>query len=179
MAQPSQPISPLRLRLIEDMRIRKLAPKTQSSYILRVKKLADFMGHSPHTATAEDLRLFQQFLTDKGTSRITINATITVLRFFFDVTVDNKNIVAKLSTVPIPRRLPVILSREDVSRLLEATQSLKYKAAILMAYGAGLRISEVASLKISDVERSPIFSAPTDSVGVRLMRAISVLLSSR
>jgi integrase/recombinase XerD len=152
MAQPSQPISPLRLRMIEDMRIRKLAPKTQSSYILGVKKLADFMGHSPHTATAEDLRQFQLFLTNKGTSRITINATITALRFFFDVTVDNKDIVAKLSTVPVPRRLPIILSREEVSRLLEATHSLKYKAAFSVAYGAGLRISEVAGLKISDID---------------------------
>jgi integrase/recombinase XerD len=152
MAQLSQPISPLRLRMIEDMRIRKLAPKTQSSYILGVKKLADFMGHSPHTATAEDLRQFQLFLTNKGTSRITINATITALRFFFDVTVDNKDIVAKLSTVPVPRRLPIILSREEVSRLLEATHSLKYKAAFSVAYGAGLRISEVAGLKISDID---------------------------
>jgi integrase/recombinase XerD len=140
--------------MIEDMRIRKLAPKTQSSYILGVKKRADFMGHSPHTATAEDLRQFQLYLTDKGTSRITINATITALRFFFDVTVDNKDIVAKLSTVPVPVpcRLPIILSREDVSRLLEATHSLKYKAAFLVAYGAGLRNSEVAGLKISDVD---------------------------
>lgn len=152
MAQPSQPISPLRLRMIEDMRIRKLAPKTQSSYILGVKKLADFMGHSPHTATAEDLRQFQLDLTSKGTSRITINATITALRFFFDVTVDNKDVVAKLSTVPVPRRLPIILSREEVSRLLEATHSLKYKAAFSVAYGAGLRISEVAGLKISDID---------------------------
>jgi integrase/recombinase XerD len=152
MAQPSQPISPLRLRMIEDMHIRKLAPKTQSSYILGVKKLADFMGHSPHTATAEDLRQFQLDLTNKGTSHITINATITALRFFFDVTVDNKDIVAKLSTVPVPRRLPIILSREEVSRLLEATHSLKYKAAFSVAYGACLLISEVAGLRISDID---------------------------
>ena len=152
MAQATQPISPLRQRMIEDMHIRKLAPKTQVSYIRAVKKLADFMGHSPHTATAQDLRQFQLFLTNKGTSRITINATITALRFFFDVTVDNKDIVAKLSTVPVPRRLPIILSREEVSRLLEATHSLKYKAAFSVAYGAGLRISEVAGLKISDID---------------------------
>ena len=56
MAQSTQPISPLRQRMIEDMRLRKLAPKTQTSYICAVKKLADYLGHSPHTATAEDLR---------------------------------------------------------------------------------------------------------------------------
>ena len=82
MSQPTQPISPLRQRMIEDMHMRKLAPKTQSSYIRAVKKLADYLGHSPHIATPEDLRQFQLYVTGKGTSRITINATITALRFF-------------------------------------------------------------------------------------------------
>ena len=87
MTQSTQPISPLRQRMIEDMTMRKLAPKTQASYIRTVKKLSDYLGHSPHSATAEDLRKFQLHLTDKGTSRITINTTITALRFFFEVTV--------------------------------------------------------------------------------------------
>ncbi|MCP4045527.1 MAG: tyrosine-type recombinase/integrase [Gammaproteobacteria bacterium] len=152
MAQSKQTISPLRQRMIEDMHLRKLAPKTQVSYIRAVKKLSDYLGHSPHTATAEDLRLFQLHLTDQGTSRITINTTITGLRFFFEVTVGNRDIVGKLKTVPVPRRLPVVLSREEVSRLLEATSSLKYKAAFSVAYGAGLRMSEVTSLKISDID---------------------------
>jgi site-specific recombinase XerD len=138
--------------MLQDMRLRKLAPKTQASYICAVKKLADYLVHSPHTATAEDLRQFQLHLTDQGTSRITINATITALRFFFEVTVGDKNVVGKLNTVPVPRRLPVVLSREEVGRLLEATGSLKYKAAFSVAYGAGLRISEVASLKIGDID---------------------------
>jgi len=136
MTQSTQPISPLRQRMIEDMQLRKLAPKTQTCYISAVKKLADYLGHSPHTATAEDLRQFQLHLTDKGTSRITINATITALRFFFEVTVGDKDVVNKLNTVPVPRKLPVVLSREEVSRLLEATSSLKYKAAFSVAYGA-------------------------------------------
>jgi len=152
MTQPTQPISPLRQRMTEDMTMRKLAPKTQTSYIRAVKKLADYLGHSPDTATAEDLRQFQLHLTGQGTSRITINATITALRFFFEVTVGDKEVVGKLNTVPVPRRLPVVLSRGEVSRLLEATSSLKYKAAFSVAYGAGLRISEVATLKISDID---------------------------
>jgi integrase/recombinase XerD len=152
MTQSTQPISSLRQRMIEDMRLRKLAPKTQGSYICAVKKLADYLGHSPHTASAEDLRKFQLYLTDKDTSRITINATITALRFFFEITVGDKDVVGKLNTVPVPRKLPVVLSREEVGRLLEATSSLKYKAAFSVAYGAGLRISEVATLKISDID---------------------------
>ena len=111
MAEPTQPISPLRQRMIEDMTMRKLAPKTQASYICAVKKLADYLGHSSHTATAEDLRKFQLHLTDTGTSRITINTTITALRFFFEITVGDRGIVGKLKTVPVPRKLPVVLSR--------------------------------------------------------------------
>ena len=133
MTQSTHPISPLRQRMIEDMHLRKLAPKTQTSYIRAVKKLAQFLGRSPDTATADDLRQFQLRLVDTGTSRITINATITALRFFFEVTLDRKNVVGKLTTVPVPRKLPVVLSREEVSRLLEATVSLKYKAAFSVA----------------------------------------------
>ena len=103
MTQPAQPISSLRQRMIEDMQMRKLALKTQASYIGAVKKLSDYLGHSPHTATVEDLRKFQLHLTNTGTSRITINTTITALRFFFEVTVGDKNIVGKLKTVPVPR----------------------------------------------------------------------------
>jgi len=152
MAQPTQPISPLRQRMVEDMNLRKLAPKTQTSYIRAVKKLSDYLGHSPDRATAEDLRQFQLHLTDIGASRITINTTITALRFFFDVTVGDKEVAGKLKTVPVPRKLPVVLSREEVARLLEATTSLKYKAAFSVAYGAGLRINEVTTLKVSDID---------------------------
>jgi site-specific recombinase XerD len=96
MAQTTQPISPLRQRMIEDMRLRKLAPRTQASYICSVKKLADYLGHSPHTATAEDLRRFQLHLTDTGTSRITINTTITALRF------RPSGLVRRLPAEPVP-----------------------------------------------------------------------------
>ena len=153
MSQATQPISPLRQRMIEDMNLRKLAPKTQDAYIRAVKKLGDYLGHSPHIASKEDLRLFQLYLVDKGTSRITLNATVTALRFLFEVTLDRKDVVDKLNTVPVPRKLPIVLSREEVSRLLQATTSQKYKAAFAIAYGAGLRISEVTALKISDIDR--------------------------
>jgi len=138
MAQSTQPISPLRQRMIEDMHIRKPAPKTQASYICAVKKLSDYLGHSPHTATAEDLRQFQLHLTDTGTSRITINTTITALRFFFEITVGDKNVVGKLKTVPVSRKLPVVLSREEVSRLLEATKLVtRQRSRSPMAQGCG------------------------------------------
>ncbi len=152
MSQAIKPISPLRQRMIEDMNLRKLAPRTQDAYIRAVKKLGDYLGHSPHTATKEDLRNFQLFLVGQDTSRITINATVTALRFLFEVTLDRQGIVDKLKTVPVPRKLPNVLSRDEVRRLLESTASLKYKAAFSIAYGAGLRLSEVLALKTSDID---------------------------
>ena len=152
MSQAQQPLSPLRQRMIEDMHMRKLASSTQVGYIRGVKRLGDFLGHSPHLATKEDLRRFQLYLVDQGTSRITINAIITALRFFFAITLDRRDVVEKLQTVPVPRKIPQVLSREEVRRLLDTTTTLKYKAAFAVAYGAGLRISEVIALKISDVD---------------------------
>lgn len=152
MTQAQQAISPLRQRMIEDMNLRKLSPKTQSAYIRAVKKLADFLGHSPAKATAEDLRKFQLFLIENGTSRTTINATTIGLRFFFDVTVGIPQAMSQLKFVAVERKLPTVLSREEVKHLIEATYSLKYKAAFCTGYGAGLRLQEICNLKISDVD---------------------------
>jgi site-specific recombinase XerD len=138
--------------MIEDMTLRKLSPKTQRNYIRAVKKLAQFLGRSPDTASAEDLRRFQLHLVEHGVSSITLNATITGLRFFFEVTLDRRDALAKMSHVYEPRKLPVVLSIEEVTRLLEAAGSLKYKAALSIAYGAGLRASEVVHLKVSDID---------------------------
>ncbi len=76
--------SPLRQRMIEDMTLRKLGPKTHSGYIRAVEKLDQFLRCSPDKATAENLRLFQLHLVEFGVSSITLNATITGLRFFFE-----------------------------------------------------------------------------------------------
>ncbi len=131
--------SPLRQRMIEDMTMRKLAPKTQSDYIRPVKQLNRFLGRSPDTATAEDLRLFQLHLVELGVSSITLNATITGLRFFFEETLDRHDALTGMSHVYEPRKLPLILSIEEVTRLIDAAGSLKYQTALSIAYGAGLR----------------------------------------
>ena len=138
--------------MIDDMRLRKLAPKTQTGYIRAVKRLTSYLGRSPGTATVEDLRHFQLYLVDDGTSPITLNATITGLKFFFDVTLDRPEAMARMSTVRVPRKLPVILSRDEAARLIAATPSLKYQVALSVAYGAGLRASEVVGLKVTDID---------------------------
>ena len=145
-------ISPLRRRMIEDMTIRKFVPKTQSDYIRRVKNFAAFLGRSPDTASLEDVRRYQLHLASSGVGAGTVNGTVSALRFFFNVTLDRADIVRHLPIAREPRKLPVVLSPEEVARLLDAAPGLKYKAALSVAYGAGLRVSEVVSLKVSDID---------------------------
>jgi integrase len=147
-----KPISLLRQRMLEDMSLRGFTPDTQRDYIRAVKKLAAFLGRSPDTSTAEDLRAFQLHLTASGVQPPTINTTVTVLRFFFKVTLDRPETTRHLVFVYEPRKLPRVLSPEEVLRLLEATPGAKYKAALSVAYGAGLRAMEVVALKVSDID---------------------------
>ena len=150
--QAVQTISPLRQRMLEDMRMRKLSPKTQSAYIRAVRNLARFLGRSPDTATPDDLRSYQLHLVDSGTSAITINTTITALKFFFETTVRRADVMGMMKSVHVPHKLPVVLSREEVARLIRCAGSLKYQAALSVAYGAGLRASEVVALKVGDID---------------------------
>jgi integrase/recombinase XerD len=152
MDSSTQPISALRQRMIDDMRMRKLEHKTQDGYIRAVLKLAAFLGRSPDSATVEELRRFQLHLVDAGTGPVTINATITGLKFFFDITLSQPDLMAKMQHVRVPRTLPVVLSREEAARLIAAAPNLKHQAAMSVAYGAGLRVSEIISLKVSDID---------------------------
>ena len=147
-----QAISPLRRRMIEDMSIRKFAAKTQHDYVQRVKDFATFLGRSAATAEAEDVRRFRLHLTSSGAGTPKINATVASLRFFFKVTLDRPDLVKHLSFIHEPRKVPVVLSPEEVARFLEAAPGIKYKAALSVAYGAGRRVCEVVSLKVSDID---------------------------
>src|ERR1700719_3459869 len=147
-----KPISPLRQRMLEDMNMRRFVPDTQREYIRAVKKLASFLGRSPASATPEELRAFQLHLTENGLQPQSINATVTALRFFFKVTLDRPETTRRLVFVYEPRKLPRVLSPEEVLRLLEAAPGPKYKAALSVAYGAGLRAMEVVALKVADID---------------------------
>jgi integrase/recombinase XerD len=139
MTATTPAISPLRQRMIDDMRLRKLADKTQSHYLRAVRQFSLFLGHSPDRATIEDLRRYQLHLVDQGISAISLNAAIIGLKFFFDVTLDHPQLMRKMQLVRIPRTLPVVLSREEVARLIEAAGNIKYQTALSLAYGTGLR----------------------------------------
>jgi integrase/recombinase XerD len=144
--------SPLRQRMIDDIRMRKLSPKTQSAYLRAVGQLTKYLGHSPDTATIEELRNYQLHLVDHGISPVSLNAAITGLKFFFEITIGDTERMGKMQPVRVPHTLPVILSREEVARLIAAAGNLKHQTALSVAYGTGLRASEVAALKVGDID---------------------------
>jgi integrase/recombinase XerD len=145
-------ISPLRQHMLDDMRMRKLAPKTQNHYLRAVRRFAEYLGRKPDTATVEDLRRYQLHLVDAGTSPISLNAAISGLKFFCEVTLRQPELMAGMQAVRVPRTLPVVLSREEVARLIEAAGNLKHQTALALAYGTGLRASEVVALKVGDID---------------------------
>jgi integrase len=138
--------------MIEDMTVRGFKEDTRRDYVRNVRAFAAFISRSPDTATGEDLRLYQLQQTQSGMQPPSINSAVSALRFFFTVTLDRPDLARRLTVVPQPRRIPVVLSVEEVTLLLQAASAPKYKAAFATAYGAGLRVSEVVALKVGDVD---------------------------
>jgi site-specific recombinase XerD len=148
----SLPVSPLRQRMIEDMSLRQFGPKTQHDYVRVVADFARFLGRSPDQAEPEDLRRYQLHLASQGASPAKMNAAVSALRFFFKVTLGRSGFGERLATVRKEERLPVVLSPEEVALLLHCAPSLKHKAALSIAYGCGLRVSEIVHLKVGDID---------------------------
>ena len=144
--------SPLRQRLVDDMTMRRFGHETQRNYIRDVGRFATWLGRSPHTATAEDVRRFQIEQRETGVPVPTMNSIVAALRFFFTNTLDRPDLSRKLVRTAHARKIPVVLSLEEMKRLLDATTCLKHQAALSVAYGAGLRVAEVSALKVSDID---------------------------
>jgi site-specific recombinase XerD len=142
----------LRERFIADMTVRGFTDKTRKDYLRTVAGFAAFLGRSPGTATAEDIRRFQIQQSEGGMNAPAMNSAVAALRFFFTTTVDRPDLSRKLIRLRYPRKLPVVLSSDEAARLLAATTCLKHRAALSVAYGAGLRVAEVASLKVGDID---------------------------
>ncbi len=147
-----QTISPLRQRMIDDMRMRKFGEKTRLDYVRAVRNFTKYLGRSPDTASVEELRNYQLYLVDNGISPASLNSAISGLKFFYSITMDRSELMAKMQPVHLPRKLPVILSREEVSRLIAAAGNLEHQTTLAVAYGTGLRVNEVVSLKVSDID---------------------------
>ncbi len=167
-------ITPLRERMTEDMRIRGLGEKTQQGHIRCVRHFASFLGRPPDTATPEDLRAYQLQMTDAGVSVSTFNARIISLRFFFSVTCGREEMKRYMQFHRKPWKLPVVLSVEEIASLLAVVPGpgLKYRAALGISYGAGLRASEVCNLKVTDIDSRRMLIHVDDGKGGRDRKAM-------
>ncbi len=144
--------SPLRRRMIEDMTVRNLSPATQRSYVHAVAKFSRHFNRSPDRLGLEDVRAYQVYLVSNGISWPALNQTVCALRFFYGVTLGHAEIPERIPYAREPRKLPVVLSADEVVRFLEAVPSLKTRTALTTAYAAGLRASEVIGLRIADID---------------------------
>ncbi len=145
-------LSPLRRRMIEDMSVRNLAPTTQQSYLHHVAKFSRYFGRSPERLGLADVNEFQVHLVSQQVSWAGLNQAVCALRFFFGVTLGRPGLPERISYARQPRRLPVVLSADEVVRFLEAVPGVRNRAALTTAYAAGLRAAEAARLKIADID---------------------------
>lgn len=146
-------MTPLRQRMLDDMRIRNLAANTQSVYLRQVARFAAHFGQSPEMLTPEHIRTYQLFLIDeKRVAASTLGQAVAALRFLYNVTLGRDFLIREL---PYPRRdrtLPVVLTTDEVAAVLAAVSNLKHRTILTTAYATGLRTAEVASLRIADVD---------------------------
>ena len=165
-------MTPLRQRMLEDMRLRKVSPKTQTAYVRVVANFTRFFGRSPDKAKAEDLRRYQLHLVEQGVSNITINATITGLKFFFEVTLDRAQAMKKMHHVYEPRKLPEVLSLEVPKDKGTARSVNLAKLYVRFKLMTGLRRSDILRLRLPELRDDGIHVQPhktKDSTGMRLI----------
>jgi site-specific recombinase XerD len=148
----TQAITPLRQRMIEDMSARKLCAGTQRGHILSCKRFAAFLKRSPDTATLEDIRRFQLHLADTGVSICNRNRVMTGLRFLFRVTLRRLDLAEEVYHIREPQKLPLIMSVDEMKRLLAVAGSLKARVLLSLGYGCGLRASEIVRLKVKHID---------------------------
>lgn len=149
-----KPITDLRRRMLQDMTNRNFGAKTQHDYIRHIETFAKFLGRAPDTATGDDIRRFQAEQIARGTQPPKMNRQASALRFLLSITCGRADLAHQIARTYYPRKLPRVLSPEDVARLLDAAPGpgLKYTAALSVAYGAGLRGGEVAMLRAGDID---------------------------
>src|ERR1700726_697140 len=148
----TEAITPLRQRMIEDMSSRKLCVHTQRSHIYSCKRFAAFLKRSPDTATCEDLRRFQLHLAETGMSICNRNRIMTGVRFLFRVTLRRLDLASEIYHLREPEKLPLVMSADEVKRLLAVASSLKVRVLLSLAYGCGLRAGEVVRLKVKHID---------------------------
>ena len=143
----------LRRRMIEDMVLRRLSINTQSSYVQRVAAFARYYGKSPAFLGPEHIRKFQlHMINDRKCSSSHLNVTVSALKFFYTVTLDKSWVIEQVPFSRPERKLPVILSPEEVSKFFSSVRSLKYRTIFMTIYATGLRISEATHLRVNNID---------------------------
>ena len=145
-------ITPLRQRMIEDMSARKLCVGTQSGHIRSCKRFAAFLKRSPITASLEDIRRFQLHLADTGVSICNRNRIMTGLRFLFRVTLRRLDLAEEIYHIREPQKLPLVMSADEIKRLLAVASSLKTRVLLSLGYGCGLRAREIVRLRVKHID---------------------------
>jgi site-specific recombinase XerD len=145
-------ITPLRQRMIEDMNARKLCAGTQGGHIRSCKRFAAFLKRSPDTATLEDIRRFQLHLADTDVSICNRNRIMTGLRFLFRVTLRRLDLAEEVYHIREPQKLPLVMSADEIKRLLAVASSLKTHVLLGLGYGCGLRAREIVRLKVKHID---------------------------
>jgi integrase/recombinase XerD len=148
----TEAISPLRQRMIEDMNARKLGAHTQRGHVRSCKRFAAFLKCSPDTATAEDIRRFQLHLAETGMSIGNRNRIMTGLRFLLRVTLRRLDLAAEIYHLREPQKIPLVMSPDEIKRLLAVARNPKVRVLFGLGYGGGLRASEVVRLKVKDID---------------------------
>lgn len=146
-------MTPLRQRMIEDMRLRNLSANTRKLYIHQVARFAQFFGKSPELLGPEEVRTYQVYLSQqKFASWSTLNQAVSALRFLYRITLEKEWALGRIPLPKKPQTLPVVLSQEEVCRFFECISNLKHRAIVMTAYATGLRVSEVTSLHVTDID---------------------------
>lgn len=146
-------MTPLRQRMIEDMKLRNLAPRTIAVYTTRAAAFARHFGRSPEVLGREEIRSFLLYLVrEKHVSWSVYNQTVAALRFLYEVTLDRHGVMVRVPCPKQPKKLPTVLSLDEMARFFGAVLGVKHRAILMTAYAAGLRISEVVALRVDDVD---------------------------
>jgi integrase/recombinase XerD len=145
-------MTPLRQRLIQDMQLRNLAPETIRGYVYYVARFAKYFGRSPEQLTPEHARQYQLHLLQKKVSWSTFNQSVCALRFFYGTTLGRKDYVKRLPFGKKPKRVPVVLSRDEVLKFLQCILSRKQRMLLTTMYATGMRVGEAVELSVNDID---------------------------
>ncbi len=146
-------MTPLRRRMIDDMKLKNLSPRTIQAYVSRVGSFARHFGRSPQDLGRDEVRAYLLHLVqEEKVSWSVYNQTLAALRYLYEVTLARHDVLERIPCPKQPKRLPVVLSLDEVARMFSAIVTIKHRAILMTAYAAGLRLSEVTGLRIDDID---------------------------